>query len=58
MTTTIWSEGRSVRVPAWVHDLASFRRWAWSDEFPDTGRICFLDGEVWIELSRENKAAG
>lgn len=53
MTTTIWSEGQSVRVPAWVHDLVSFQRWVRSDEFPETGRICFLDGEVWIDLSRE-----
>ncbi len=53
MTTTIWSEGQSVRVPAWVCDLASFRRWVRSDEFPETGRICFLDGEVWVDLSRE-----
>jgi Uma2 family endonuclease len=53
MTTTIWSEGQSVSVPTWVDDLASFRRWARSDEFPEFGRICFLDGEMWIDLNRE-----
>jgi Uma2 family endonuclease len=42
-----------VRVPSWVVDLDSFRRWAQSDEFPETGRICYLHGEVWVDMSRE-----
>jgi Uma2 family endonuclease len=42
-----------VRIPGWVQDLASFRRWAYSDEFPETGRICYLNGDVWVDLSRE-----
>jgi Uma2 family endonuclease len=42
-----------VEVPAWVKDLASFRRWARSDEFPEEGRICFLKGKVWIDMSWE-----
>ena len=41
-----------VEVPEWVNDLASFRRWADSDEFPEEGRICYL-GRVWIDLSKE-----
>ena len=40
-----------VRVPADVFDLASFRRWATSDEFPEEGRISFLDGELEIDMS-------
>lgn len=24
-----------------------------SGEFPETGRICFLDGEVWVDMSME-----
>jgi hypothetical protein len=28
-----------VRVPAWVVDLDSFRRWSLTNEFPDRGRI-------------------
>src|SRR5687767_3682818 len=43
----------SVTVPSSVVDLESFRRWARSEEFPDTGRICFFDGEVWVDLSKE-----
>src|SRR5438105_1116462 len=46
-------EGRSVHIPAHVHDLASFRRWANSDDFPKVGRICYLHGEVWVDMSME-----
>jgi hypothetical protein len=38
-------------IPEWVTDLASFRRWADSDEFPDEGRICFFKGKVWADMS-------
>lgn len=43
-----------VRVPADVFDLASFRRWATSDDFPEEGRISFLDGQLEIDLSPED----
>jgi Uma2 family endonuclease len=43
----------SVSIPLWVKDLASFRRWAHSDEFPDSGRICYLEGSVWVDMSKE-----
>src|SRR5689334_6664609 len=42
-----------VRIPPWVQDLASFRRWLHSDDFPETGRVCFLRGDVWVDLSKE-----
>jgi Uma2 family endonuclease len=42
-----------VQVPGWVTDLKSFRRWANSDEFPQSGRICYLKGEVWVDMSKE-----
>ena len=42
-----------VRVPADVFDLASFRRWATSDDFPEEGRISFLDGQLEIDMSPE-----
>jgi Uma2 family endonuclease len=51
--TTFVIESEQVSVPGWVKDLASFRRWADSDEFPETGRICWLDGEVWVDMSKE-----
>lgn len=43
----------SVKIPLWVTDLESFRRWADSDEFPESGHICYLRGEVWIDMSKE-----
>jgi Uma2 family endonuclease len=42
-----------VSVPGWVKDVESFRRWAESDEFPENGRVCFLNGEVWVDMSGE-----
>jgi Uma2 family endonuclease len=52
MSTVVFDEGQ-VHIPAWVVDLASFRRWVHSDDFPEKGRICFLNGEVWADLSKE-----
>lgn len=42
-----------VRVPAWVTDYPSFQRWANSADFPTDGRISFLNGEVWVDMSKE-----
>jgi len=36
-----------------VQDLESFRRWSDDDSFPESGRISFLRGEVWIDMSKE-----
>jgi Uma2 family endonuclease len=44
---------QDVRIPEWVVDLASFSRWADSDEFPEEGRICYLRGEVWVDMSKQ-----
>lgn len=46
-------ESDQVSVPSWVTDLESFRRWADSEDFPETGRICYLNGEVWVDMSKE-----
>ncbi len=42
-----------VHIPSSVVDLDTFRRWAQSDEFPEVGRICYLHGEVWVDMSKE-----
>lgn len=39
--------------PAWVHDLPSFNRWCESAEFPETGRISYIQGDVWMDMSME-----
>jgi len=51
--STIVVDSQTIRIPAWVTEFDSFRRWARSDEFPDHGRICFPDGEVWVDMSKE-----
>src|SRR5215210_409488 len=45
------AEGWALEIPAWVTDLASFRRWSEADEFPEDGRICFINGGVWVDMS-------
>ncbi len=50
---TFIHEDETVSVPGWVHDVDSFRRWVDSDDFPETGRIWWLCGEVWVDVSKE-----
>ncbi len=45
--------GRKVVVPAWVVNFDAFRRWSHSAEFPEEGRVCFINGKVWMDLSME-----
>ncbi len=40
-------------IPDWICDLASFRRWADSEEFPSRGRFSFLQGQLWVDLAME-----
>jgi Uma2 family endonuclease len=42
-----------IQIPGWVVDLESFRRWADDDDFPEKGRISFLKGDVWVDMSME-----
>jgi Uma2 family endonuclease len=42
-----------VRIPASATTLEGFREWAKSDEFPQRGRISFLDREIFIDMSAE-----
>jgi Uma2 family endonuclease len=43
----------TLQIPPNITDLASFRRWAHSDAFPEEGRIAYLNGTIWIDLSPE-----
>jgi Uma2 family endonuclease len=53
MEVTVIHESEEVSIPDWVVDLESFRRWADADDFPDTGRIWFLRGKVWVDMSKQ-----
>lgn len=43
----------SIGIPGWVVDHASFRQWFQSDDFPEEGRVSFLNGEVMFDMSQE-----
>jgi len=45
--------GDEVSIPAWIHDLESYRRWARSDDYPSRGWFSYLNGVVWVDLSME-----
>lgn len=47
------TEAGVIRVPTSATTLKGFRSWATSDCFPQRGRVSFLDGEVWIDMSPE-----
>jgi Uma2 family endonuclease len=51
--TTILADGEAIHIPADVVDLESFTRWADSKDFPETGRVCYLNGEVWVDMTKE-----
>ncbi len=42
-----------VAMPVWVTDYESFRRWLHSAAFPQEGKVCFINGRVWVDLSME-----
>lgn len=52
-TILAWGAAQVI-VPAWVADSAAFRRWLHSGEFPEDGKVCFIDGKVWVDLSMED----
>ena len=45
--------GGNIRIPYWVQDLPTFRRWTISDDFPEIGEIAFLDGRLWVDPAME-----
>ncbi len=44
----------SLAIPAAVHSLEAFRRWARSDRFPERGRIDYLGGDIEVDMSPED----
>ena len=56
MVTFVY-ESDQVSVPEWVTDLASFRRWARSDEFPETGRISVRRARATIARTSDAQPA-
>lgn len=44
----------SLRIPADAHTFEGFWRWVESGEFPESGRIDFLAGEIDLDMSPED----
>ena len=52
MATSILIEDQ-LEIPA-ITGLADFRRWALSDNFPETGRIDYVGGHIEVDMSPED----
>src|ERR1700730_17875114 len=48
------SAAQGLVIPSRIDGLAAFRRWAFSDKFPDSGRIDYLAGSMEADLSPED----
>jgi Uma2 family endonuclease len=48
-------ENPCVGIPSWVTDLATFRRWSLSDEFPEQVRISYFEDYIWVDFSMETR---
>lgn len=53
MSTAYISFEEQVRIPSAAFDLPGFRRWVHSDEYPERGKISFIDGEIVVDMSPE-----
>ncbi len=43
-----------VEIPLNLDNLAAFRRWVLADQFPQEGRIDFVEGQIEVEMSPED----
>jgi Uma2 family endonuclease len=53
MMATVLVEGQCL-IPGDLATLAAFRRWAASEEFPQTGRIDWLSSHIEVDMSPED----
>ncbi|MFV0446283.1 MAG: Uma2 family endonuclease [Planctomycetaceae bacterium] len=54
MSTADLLADHDVEIPPSVVDLSTFREWALSKEFPERGRIDFVDGRIEVDMSPDN----
>lgn len=45
--------GKAIEVPASAHTYQGFREWTLSDDFPEQGRITYIAGRVYVDLTME-----
>jgi Uma2 family endonuclease len=51
MATIVFEEG--LEIPDGLRTLADFRRWTYSDDFPERGRIDYVKGRIEIDMGAE-----
>jgi Uma2 family endonuclease len=52
VATIILDEG--VEIPDGICTLADFRRWTYADDFPERGRIDYINGRIEVDMSPED----
>jgi Uma2 family endonuclease len=50
---TVIEESWQLSIPDYVTDIHGYRRWTDAEDFPEIGRIWWLKGEVWADMSGE-----
>jgi len=53
LAKTIVAPNGEIAIPGWVVDFESFRRWLHSADFPECGKISFINNVVWADLTME-----
>jgi Uma2 family endonuclease len=51
---SIFLAEEQLEIPLEIGTLSEFRQWALSPEFPEKGRIDFIDGEIEVDVAPEN----
>jgi Uma2 family endonuclease len=52
MATIVFEE--SLEIPDGIRTLSDFRRWTYCDNFPERGRIDYINGRIEIDMSPED----
>lgn len=53
VTSIITADDHRFAIPEFVRDLATFRQWLQSDDFPEGPSISFLEGGILVDMSYE-----
>jgi Uma2 family endonuclease len=48
----LW-DGSSLYIPSTAGTFEGFRKWAHSDDYPERGRVSFINHKIFIEMSQE-----
>lgn len=53
MATVLLADHAQIEIPT-INNLAEFRQWALSDDFPQRGRIDYIGGRIEVDMSPED----